>query len=197
MDAGRPAAHSGGQPRPPGAGRPPAREPGMARRHPRQPELLHGRAGAGPRAAAPRVRPREARSSPRCRRSRAPATPACASLDILGNVVPYIGGEEEKMERESRKILGTLGRRRRDARGLRGQRAHQPGADDRRPPDDGVGRVPDAGHARGRDGRAARASARARASPACRPRPRRRSRWMPPRTGRSRGSISSAAGAWR
>ncbi|MEP6687220.1 MAG: Asd/ArgC dimerization domain-containing protein, partial [Gemmatimonadales bacterium] len=30
------------------------------------------------------------------------------SLDILGNVVPYIGGEEEKMERESRKILGTL-----------------------------------------------------------------------------------------
>ena len=53
--------------------------------------------------------------------------PGVASLDILGNVVPYIGGEEEKMERESRKILGTLGRRRRDARGLRGERAHQPG----------------------------------------------------------------------
>jgi aspartate-semialdehyde dehydrogenase len=35
--------------------------------------------------------------------------PGVASLDILGNVVPYIGGEEEKMERESRKILGTLG----------------------------------------------------------------------------------------
>jgi aspartate-semialdehyde dehydrogenase len=34
--------------------------------------------------------------------------PGVASLDILGNVVPYIGGEEEKMERESRKILGTL-----------------------------------------------------------------------------------------
>ena len=30
------------------------------------------------------------------------------SLDIVGNVIPYIGGEEEKIERESRKILGTL-----------------------------------------------------------------------------------------
>src|SRR6478752_2686511 len=35
--------------------------------------------------------------------------PGVPSLDILGNVVPFIGGEEEKMERESRKILGTLG----------------------------------------------------------------------------------------
>jgi aspartate-semialdehyde dehydrogenase len=35
--------------------------------------------------------------------------PGVASLDILGNVVPYIGSEEEKIERESRKILGTLG----------------------------------------------------------------------------------------
>ncbi len=35
--------------------------------------------------------------------------PGVASLDILGNVVPHIGGEEEKIERESRKILGTIG----------------------------------------------------------------------------------------
>jgi aspartate-semialdehyde dehydrogenase len=35
--------------------------------------------------------------------------PGVASLDIVGNVIPYIGGEEEKIERESRKILGTLG----------------------------------------------------------------------------------------
>jgi aspartate-semialdehyde dehydrogenase len=35
--------------------------------------------------------------------------PGVPSLDVLGNVIPYIGGEEEKMERESRKILGTLG----------------------------------------------------------------------------------------
>jgi aspartate-semialdehyde dehydrogenase len=34
--------------------------------------------------------------------------PGVPSLDILGNVVPLIGGEEEKMERESRKILGRL-----------------------------------------------------------------------------------------
>jgi aspartate-semialdehyde dehydrogenase len=34
--------------------------------------------------------------------------PGVASLDILGNVVPLIGGEEEKIEGESRKILGTL-----------------------------------------------------------------------------------------
>lgn len=34
--------------------------------------------------------------------------PGVPSLDILGNVIPLIGGEEEKMERETRKILGTL-----------------------------------------------------------------------------------------
>ncbi|WP_412062809.1 aspartate-semialdehyde dehydrogenase [Rubrivirga sp. IMCC45206] len=35
--------------------------------------------------------------------------PGVASLDALGNVVPYIGGEEEKLATESRKLLGTLG----------------------------------------------------------------------------------------
>ena len=34
--------------------------------------------------------------------------PGVPSLDILGNVIPHIGGEEEKIERESRKILGAL-----------------------------------------------------------------------------------------
>ena len=29
-------------------------------------------------------------------------------MDILGNVVPYIDGEEEKMEWEPRKMLGSL-----------------------------------------------------------------------------------------
>jgi len=32
--------------------------------------------------------------------------PGVPSLDILGNVIPYISGEEEKMEVETRKILG-------------------------------------------------------------------------------------------
>jgi aspartate-semialdehyde dehydrogenase len=34
--------------------------------------------------------------------------PGVPSLDILGNVIPFISGEEEKMETETRKILGTL-----------------------------------------------------------------------------------------
>jgi aspartate-semialdehyde dehydrogenase len=37
--------------------------------------------------------------------------PGVPSLDILGNVVPYIGGEEDKMEKESQKILGADGGR--------------------------------------------------------------------------------------
>ena len=37
--------------------------------------------------------------------------PGVASLDILGNVVPFIGGEEEKMESETLKILGSDGGR--------------------------------------------------------------------------------------
>jgi len=32
--------------------------------------------------------------------------PGVASLDILDNIVPYIGGEEEKIERETRLLLG-------------------------------------------------------------------------------------------
>lgn len=36
--------------------------------------------------------------------------PGVASLDILANVIPYIGGgEEEKIQRETLKLLGTLG----------------------------------------------------------------------------------------
>ncbi len=34
--------------------------------------------------------------------------PGVPSLDILGNVVPYIGGEEDKLESEPRKMLGVL-----------------------------------------------------------------------------------------
>jgi len=34
--------------------------------------------------------------------------PGVPSLDILDNVVPFIGGEEAKMESESLKLLGTL-----------------------------------------------------------------------------------------
>jgi aspartate-semialdehyde dehydrogenase len=34
--------------------------------------------------------------------------PGVSSMDILDNVIPYIGGEEEKMEREPLRLLGTL-----------------------------------------------------------------------------------------
>lgn len=34
--------------------------------------------------------------------------PGVPSLDIVGNIIPYIGGEEEKMESEPQKILGSL-----------------------------------------------------------------------------------------
>jgi aspartate-semialdehyde dehydrogenase len=34
--------------------------------------------------------------------------PGVASLDILGNVIPFIRNEEEKMEEETRKLLGSL-----------------------------------------------------------------------------------------
>lgn len=37
--------------------------------------------------------------------------PGVPSLDILGNVIPFIGGEEEKMESETLKILGANGGR--------------------------------------------------------------------------------------
>ena len=35
--------------------------------------------------------------------------PGLPTLDIIGNVIPFIGGEEEKVERETRKLLGRLG----------------------------------------------------------------------------------------
>lgn len=34
--------------------------------------------------------------------------PGVPSMDILDNIIPFIGGEEDKMETESRKILGTI-----------------------------------------------------------------------------------------
>src|SRR5262245_58937067 len=39
------------------------------------------------------------------------AYPGVPSLDILGNIIPFIGGEEEKVESETLKILGSDGGR--------------------------------------------------------------------------------------
>ena len=123
--------------------------------------------------------------------------PGVASLDILGNVVPYIGGEEEKMERESRKILGTLGPEGVIPAGF-AVSAHtnrvatvdghlmtvSVGFRKRVTPDEALAV-------------AARLPRRARESPACRRRRRCRSRWTRAWIGRSRGSTSSAGAAWR
>ncbi len=40
--------------------------------------------------------------------------PGVPSWDILGNIIPYISGEEEKIETETKKILGSLGQGRID-----------------------------------------------------------------------------------
>ena len=52
--------------------------------------------------------------------------PGVASMDIMGNVVPYIGGEEEKMEMETQKILGDFAGDRIAPLRRQGQRALQP-----------------------------------------------------------------------
>ena len=53
--------------------------------------------------------------------------PGVPSMDIIDNVVPYIGGEEEKVEWEPRKMLGQLKRWRNRAGPLCNFGAHQPG----------------------------------------------------------------------
>ena len=52
--------------------------------------------------------------------------PGVPSMDIMGNVVPFIGGEEEKMQQETQKILGTLRGRPHRTSGRESQRALQP-----------------------------------------------------------------------
>jgi aspartate-semialdehyde dehydrogenase len=45
--------------------------------------------------------------------------PGVASLDVIDNVLPYIGGEEEKIESETLKILGRMGGARVEAAPMR------------------------------------------------------------------------------
>ncbi len=121
--------------------------------------------------------------------------PGVASLDILGNVVPAISGEEEKMESETQKILGALEREtvnRRiassSARRLRACRSSTATPSRFRSSSNRSRRSTTCG-AR------SRGSAAGRRSCGCRARRRSRSStWRPP-TGRSRGSTSSAATA--
>ena len=130
-----------------------AADSGDQRRSPRAAAPSSARRRAGPAPSSPTRTARRSCSRWRLRRS-APSTsapcvvstmqavsgagyPGVPSLDILGNVVPFIGGEEEKMETETLKILGTDGRPR--AAPGRGERAHQPRAGPRRAHDDRIG----------------------------------------------------------
>ena len=123
--------------------------------------------------------------------------PGVASLDILGNVIPHIGGEEEKIERESRKILGTLG-----AAGVEPAAFAVSAHTNRVAVVDGHLETVSVGfQAAGDAGRGGAGAARVPGA-AVRRRPAlvahiRRSRWTSDPTGRSRGSISSGAAAWR
>ena len=59
--------------------------------------------------------------------------PGVASMDILGNVIPYIGNEEEKMEAETLKLLGRLDGSLGGAARREDERALQPRCGGRRP----------------------------------------------------------------
>ena len=59
--------------------------------------------------------------------------PGVPSMDINANVIPFIGGEEEKMEQETQKILGEFARRSHRAAGGQGERALQSRAGGGRP----------------------------------------------------------------
>ena len=79
--------------------------------------------------------------------------PGVPSLDILGNVIPYIGGDEEKkVETEPQKILGELAAGSHPAAPVHDERELQPGALDRRPSDLGERRVRAPAGARGDPG---------------------------------------------
>ena len=51
--------------------------------------------------------------------------PGVPSMDIIANVIPYIGGEEEKMQQETQKILGDFRGDRIEPLARQGQRALQ------------------------------------------------------------------------
>ena len=76
--------------------------------HRHQSELRRRRARDGAGAAAA-VRPEDGRSITTLQAISGAGYPGVPSWDILGNVIPFIGGgEEEKIETETKKILGAL-----------------------------------------------------------------------------------------
>ncbi len=105
----------------------------LERRPRHQPQLRGGRLRHGARAAQDRSASERSMVTTFQAVSGA-GYPGVPSLDALGNVIPYIGGEEEKVESEPQKILGDLDGGRDPAAAADRERELQPRADDRRPP---------------------------------------------------------------
>ena len=194
MDAGRSAAHPGGQRRSPAPGGRPALGPRLARRDHHQSQLFHRGARHGARSPAPRLRRREAVRLHHAggvgrRLSGRPLARHPRQRDPLHR---GRGGEDRAREPQDPRRAGRRGR---DTRRVRGKRAYQPGRRDRRPHGSGVGRLLAPGERGGGARGAAPDFRRRRASRACRQRPGGRSRWTRAPIARSRASTSSAAAA--
>ena len=97
--------------------------------------------------------------------------PGVASLDILGNVVPYIKSEEEKLEEETLKLLGKLSGNGRETTERPRHRALQPGSGRRRPHRECEHQVGDPSHAGRNPCRLERICAAGQLCAAHRPRP--------------------------
>ena len=87
--------------------------------------------------------------------------PGVASLDILGNVIPYIRNEEEKMEEETLKLLGQLNGTKIIPARFRHERAMQPGCGGGRAHGIGFGAAENQSQAGGDHRRVERVSRRA------------------------------------
>ena len=121
--------------------------------------------------------------------------PGVPSLDILGNVVPFIKNEEEKMEAETMKLLGTLDGATCTPIRCPHERALQPRCRGRRPHRERLDQAAHIRHA-GADPRRLERVPAARAASACPLRRRSRSSSSRQKTARSRGSTVCAGPAW-
>ena len=122
--------------------------------------------------------------------------PGVSSLDILDNVIPYIGGEEEKIEIEPRKLLGRLAGDGIAARRLPRQRAGNRVAVRNGHLEAVTVKLNAHGDASRRSPQRFTGYAASRSAWGCPPRPTRPSSCTPSRTGRSRGSTGWRATAW-
>ncbi len=125
--------------------------------------------------------------------------PGVPSMDILGNVVPYIGSEEEKMEAETLKLLGRFEGHSVKSAGRQSERSLQPRRRRRRPHRERIHQAGQqagpAGNARGHPRGLGRVQSAGR-SASCRWRLISPSNGLRRVTARSRASIAIAAAAW-